>query len=289
MESGNSFLGYFNEMDRAKLGNASLIVPPADNVGQRGQWMKLFNTSVPDEFADTITISIRSEYALNQPQVSGFGVAPGALPLFGRPLVARIRWGTGGSYNVIDFDVPPPNAQFLAPIGFPGSAPIDDIGSGVTITLSGSAFEVMVRNDGNLSYLVNPGVTEIATPSAKALVRGSLNPDQGHTDRLSRTVFIAGVSGGGSGPPNNPLTVGGAVQMNVPAFAKSVRFPRTPIANTPLTVTLRTNTTSDLSQVQLGPNEEGPIMLAPDAVVIAVANAGAVNVDALQAVFDVTP
>lgn len=283
-DSRNSFIGYFNEMDRAKLGNASLIVPPSDTLGSRGDWTKLFNTSVPDALADAITISIRSEYSLDQPQVSGFVVAPGSLPLFGRPLVGRIRWGTGGSYNVVDFDIPPPNAQFLVPAGFPRSAPVDDIGSGVAITLSGSAFEVLVRNDGNISYLIAPGVSRVGTPPAKALVRGSLNPPQGNTVRLTRTVFICG-----TGPAPNPMAAGAAVQLNVPAFAKRVWLFRTPIANTPLTVDLSNNTTSPLSRHDLAPNQDGPIELGPEAVVMAVTNTGAVAIDSMQAVFEVTP
>lgn len=263
-------------------------VPPSPNLGQRGEWVKTLNAQAPDEYAAPVTINLRAEYELVQgPNVSGGPTIGSPQPLVGQPLVARIRWGVHGAYNVIDFDIPPPNSTQDFPVGLPASAPIDDIGSGVTITLAGSAFEVQVRNDGNLSFLVNPGNTKIARTLAPAKVLTTLTPGQGPgIGRLSRTIYLCGED---DALGTQALAPGAGVTMRVPAFAQRVWFPRIDARNTPLIISMSNNMNVGLATFDLPANSIGPIELTPDMQTVNVLNNGAVNVFAMSAMYEVHP
>src|SRR5687767_10458319 len=86
------------ELGRTQIGN-TLIVPHGPVAGSAGPWMKILNATTTDRNAIPVTINLRSEYTTD---------AAGNPLNFASPLVGRVLWGTGGAYNVIEFDIPSP-------------------------------------------------------------------------------------------------------------------------------------------------------------------------------------
>jgi hypothetical protein len=275
-----------------ELGNTQLVVGNTE-VGLRGGPVKFINLQAPDSVAQPVTITFRAEYFTIQ-NLPGGGALPPLFPpvgtpVFGSPLVALVKWGTGGAYQQIEFDIPGPKTQpgqfSLPPVGFPGQAPVADVGAGTSITLAGSAFEIQVRNDGNLAPLVAPaGGDHIGEPfPAKVMVQ--VGPAVGSESLASRRVIW--VCAGKVGP--NPLAPAANVSIPIPPMAKRVWVMRQPIDTTPVDLAFRDTINGNNRFRPVPVNSEGPVEIHPGDASLGLFNRGAVNIDFLQMVFDVTP
>lgn len=282
---------FFGKFRADQLGSTKVVTPRA-TIG-RGEWQKMIEITAEDRFAVDMTVSVRAEYSVNQATVSQnpgpggtlVGPAPGTgVEQIGRPLVGRIEWGVGGAYNAIEFDVPAPRVPGLI---FPqndfGNQPIDDIGNGVQMTVGASSVRVYVRNDANLGLanLPTEGLSNPETPLA-AKVMAFVGPGLGQGGGwATRTVYI-------SRSVASQLNPGSAVNINIPQFAKRVRFLRVPINTVPLSLLINDTTNLTTRQVIIPVNAEGPVELFAQETSIQIQNTGAVPALILNAMFDVT-
>lgn len=212
---------------------------------------------------------------------SAGGTGSGAANI-GSPLVAILQWGIGGGQNQVEFDVPPPKVVgLLTPTALPTSQPVSNIGNGVQVAVGASHISLYVRNDANLSPLVSPGVSQIGNSLTPAKVIAFISPGQMNDGtRLERTIFIAEAI--------SSLAVAASVTLTVPPFARSIRVQRAP-SGTPVGLVFQNNVGNPYRNVDLGPNDEGPILIDPVCQNIVVVNAGAVALPRCSAVFDVKP
>jgi hypothetical protein len=261
-------------LGRAQVGN-TLIVPHGPIAGSAGPWMKILNATTADRNAIPVSINIRSEYTTD---------ANGNPLNFASPLVGRVLWGTGGAYNVIEFDVPSPRVSLANhPLTNIPDQPVNDLGNGVMIQLAGAAFEVQVRNDAFLTPLASNGVVAgVIGPDATAKMMAFITPGGGHqVGALRRTLYIAA----GEAPPNN-VAAGQQVLLTIPLFAKRVWFPRIPSSNTPFLVETFDNINAPLRRIAVNVGSEAGIEIYPLEVTMQLTNTGAVSVTNMQAVFD---
>lgn len=263
-----------------ELGNTTLV-PPNAVASSRGDPRKILNVIAPDQFAQPVTINLRVEYSIVEVLPGGAVPANLGADQIGFPIVALVKWGTGGAYQQIEFDVPPAiRADVNAPLATPGARPVTDLGSGVNITLSGAAFEVQVRNDGSLSHLVAPTVVAPIGSPTPAKVMATLGPAApGGNAPVRRVIYVAG--------DGQNLAAGIGVLVPIPPLAKRVRFMRIPIDTTPLTVEMLDPTAVVILSVPVPVNSDGPLELHPNVRILRVINNGAVPITSLQVVYDV--
>jgi hypothetical protein len=278
-------MGFFDRFKPAELGTVRLVTP-AQFLGQRGDWMKLLELHAPDGDACPVHISFRSEYSITGAVVSGGPTTGDGIISQGGPIVARVSWGVGGARNVIEFDVPPSRvpANFLPPATV--NQPVNDIGNGITLNVSGSAFAVEVRNDGNLATFSAPAAdNRIGFEVSPVRVQAFVSPGSASGRApLRRMVYAAG------GTPNRPLANGATlIGIPIPSFAKRVFLTRIDPATTPLTVFTTDPFGVLLRQVNVPVNSEGPIELSAAEATITVTNAGAVPAATLNLLFEVDP
>jgi len=206
--------------------------------------------------------------------------------LIGGPLVGRVQWGVGGGYNVIEFDIPTGRIDTMLEPGTPEQRPVFDIGNGVQLYINASHVSVYVRNDGNLSPVNAPDNVpdRIGSPvGAKIIAFVAPGASRGGPP-IQRTIYaVGGVA------PGVPLLPGATVAITIPMFARRVRFARTPIATTPINIRIRTAVAVFIRQFDIPINSEGPIEIKGDEVIMEITNNGAVNINHLQAYFDVDP
>jgi hypothetical protein len=210
------------------------------------------------------------------------GTGTGA-PNVGSPLVGILQWGVGGGQNQIEFDIPNPKlVQLLYPTNFPQSQPMTNTGMGVQIAVSASHISLYGRNDSNIAPLADPTATDyVGNFIRPAKVIAFVSPgDIGSQGRLERTIYVA--------ESISSLAGGAFVVISVPPFAQSLRIQRAP-AGTPIGLSFSNNVGNPYRNVDLGPNDEGPIPLDPNCQTITLVNAGAIAIPRLQAVFDVRP
>lgn len=271
---------FFEQFGASELGTTKYVAANAVQ-GMRGAEQKMIDISVADAGACPVIVSIRTEYE--------------QTAAIGGPVVGRVQWGVGGGQNQVEFDVPSPKLPALtAPIGqSPDFQPMNNPGGGVQIYLGGTSHvSVYVRNDGNMASLTNTitrgalGPNDnIGSPTpVKVIVHVEPAAGTGHP-RVERTIWVAG---GILGQPESNLTPGNAVIATVPPFGQSVRVQRVP-SGLPVHLRFINNFGFTYREVDLGPNDEGPVSFDNATVSIAFQNTGAANMTQLQAAFDVTP
>lgn len=273
---------FFEKYGATELGTTKFI--STNTIGLRGDWVTMLNLSVEDVGACGVNISIRTEYDSTNQTV-------------GEPLVGLLQWGVGVGENQVEFDIPgarwsdyfAPNAGRGLGTGSMNNVPMNNVGGGVLIHLGGTShISLYARNDGMMTPLVNP--TGIGGPthnigrdnaSTKVLAFVSPGYDSAYPP-LERSIVVAGSNAG------DPLVAAASVFVTVPPFAKSFRLERRP-SSTPVLITFFNVGGIDVREVNLAINNEGPIPLSVQTDHIYITNQGAVDIDWLTAVFDVTP
>jgi hypothetical protein len=218
---------------------------------------------------------------------TGSGVVMGSNPVssntgaatIGGPLVGRLRWGVGSAYQLLDFDIPMARTTPLSPTN-PNNQPVDDSGNGMSFCVTGSSFELSIRNDANLGPILNPS-TAIGTVSP-ARCLASMSPGVGsNAVKLLRSIYLV-MNGANLAPATS-------VGCTIPYFAKSVTFLRFPIDSIPLGVVSLTNYGFGIRNYSVPAGTEGNFPIIGAEQTLIVTNNGAVGCTALLAVFDVTP
>lgn len=275
---------------QSELGTTKLV-QSSPVVGERGPWVKMLNVSVPDEDAALITVSFRSEYDTDP--------ATG-LPAIGQPLVGSIQWGVGGAESQVEFDIPAPkNPQGFTPIGFPQNAPMINIGGSRSVSIYCSHVSVYARHDGNMSPLVNPPQQAALIPPQApndrigaagnpAKILAFIGPGVGPMSIVERTIYAVG---GNTLPAlaTSQLAPGVSVLVSVPPFTHAVRFQRGDPNLFPLDVLAFSSNAATHRTFSVPINSEAWYPIDAATVALEVFNRGAVNLNRLQLVFDVTP
>lgn len=282
---------FFRQFQPTELGTTKIVSPGP--TGLRGEPIKMLRLNTEDGLAALVSFSFRSEYDLGQPQVSGFPPPAGEGTLrIGAPLMGKIRWGIGGAYSEIEFDIPAGRLPDIIRPTVPGAQPASNTGNGTTITLAGSAFEVTVIHDGNLHPTRGAGnaASEVIGNPFEAKVMAMAHPWLGGKGHVRRTIYVcySDVTGPGSLPAATQTSI------SIPMFAKRVYFPRAdnavPPANVPpLQVNVLDNTNTLIRAFNVSANQEGPFEVFPNEVTMAITNSGANDLRRLEAVFDVDP
>lgn len=273
-------LGTTKFVDPALLPNPA--PPPAapfiPNIGVRGQNQKMIDISCEDKWATDVTVSIRTEYDLD-PNTGN--------PAIGGPIIGTLQWGIGGGENQVEFDIPHARMpDSMAPAGNFAAAPMVLNGNGLQIYLAGTSHvSLTVRNDGSVSPLTTPGVNQIGF-IARAKIIAHVSPGGSQRNALERVITASTIT--------SPLGVAplNAVNVTIPPFAKSVRFERYNASQLiePLKVLFFPFAGGNLLRiVNVGTNNEGPILISPTAGEMIIQNVGASAVNQLNCVFDVTP
>lgn len=284
------FFGRFGNHP-SKLSSTALVAPN-ETAPLPGKFVKLLNVNTDDGKPIMVNINLRAEYSLSGPLVSpdGHTVATPAQgnPQVGSPLVARIRWGVGGSYQVLDFDLPPPRQSATLTLPYQQQlSTVGELGDGVSICLSGSSFEVQVRCDGNAQSVVaatNGTLTGIlGNPTSPAKVLAFITPGTGaNVGPIRRDVVIANSFG-----PS--LAVGQSVIIPVPSFARKIWFPRVPSDTTTLSYASRDGQLSLQRNFNVPVGMEGPFEAYGWEQLATITNTSAVAVQNLAVSFDVNP
>jgi len=251
---------------------------PSQTRGERGQLIKMLDLSAPDEYATEMLVSVRSEYS-----VSAAGVGQ-----VGYPLTAILQWGTGGGQNQVEFDIPANRLpEFLYPYDSAPNQPTSNIGNGVQVGIQASHVSLYVRHDGNLGPLTN-SIGDYIGSLVPAKVIAFVTPGTATgKPGLQRCIHVAG--GMTIGPPaTTPLLPAETIPVSVPPFARSFRIQRQPIG-TPVGLTFFDPLNRVYREVNLGPNDEGPVNIDLITDRVNITNQSAGNIGYLQIVFDVTP
>lgn len=279
MNSQGDFFSVYGKGDTGgcMLGTTKLIVAGA-LVGQKGDWQKMLNVSVPNSMACPVIVSVRTEFSVDP--------LTGAATL-GCPVVGQLQWGVGGAENQVEFDVPSPRTSALLFPATAGNQPMNNLGNGVQVFVSSSHISLSVRHDGNLSPLTNPGGDFIGTIlPVKVLAFITPGTGTGHS-AVERTIICAG----GNTlpvPGATPLAAGGFVVVSIPPFSRSMRVQRNPVG-TPLQLLFANNNGTVYREFAVPVNAEGPIPVDGWCQEVRIFNTAAVPINFMQAVFDVTP
>lgn len=232
--------------------------PGLSGLNKFGDPVRILNIEGEDADSDSILVTLQNEAVF---------LGPSSTPVPG-PLIGIVEYGTGSGYARVEFDIP-------SAVG--GPAPNIPAGAGidlgtiftpqknniVSLLLPASSIRVFVRNDAQTGYLVDfNGTTVNGNPASRATA-GQVRVHAAYGDanmvreKVYRQYWIAG--------PGAPLAAGDVISVGIPAFAKRVWFPRSPLATQPLNivigtyydganVSLITQPAGDLSYIDLPPH-----------------------------------
>lgn len=295
----------FEKVSPGNVGNVFQI--PVSNVVDSaslqsfGQPVRVLEVTGEDHLGEMICVSIQQESLLNIGNDRNLVVEG--------PLVGIVEFGAGAGLSNFEFDIP-------APVIFPGQV-IQGVEStdmfvsrknnGVLLTLPASSLRVFIRNDGAAPYLIDLATTPLSMnryyvindlgeanlEAQPAIVR--VHATYGRRpfqSNLTRSYPVCHQDNGGptaSIPPNTTFFIG------IPAYAKRVFFPRSPLTVTSLQVTIfqgqitgggaNSNSLHGSYTVPAGSN--GPIELTPFDTIIRFTNPiGAPAITELSVVFE---
>ena len=239
-----------------------------NNPVETAREVKAIEIAFPDAMAREMTICVTDESVRRE-------IGGNLQNTNAGPVVGIVEWGTGGHFSRIEFNVPP---AFLWKQNGGIGAPVQGQ-NGVNLTVHGSSFRVLGRNDARLPP-VNDADANIGND--RDAVFGafiSQNVIAKPCSPLQRAIIV--VSGNG-----NSLAPAGGVSFGIPRYAKRVRFPRRPLTE-PINVTLNSEVSpGSFYTTAIGAGSEGQIEIAPIFNTVTVQNNGAANISALTAVFD---
>lgn len=268
---------FFQRFSASELG-VTLFVEANPILGYKGDPKKILNLTVDSAGACPVIVSLRSEYEIVN-----------TVSQIGGPIVASVMWGIGGGRNEVEFDVPSGKlAADLAPLpaGTPYNEPMNNLGGGIQVYLGGASHvSISVRNDGNISPLTNPGGDRVGSTTAVKVIAHIEPGTASGLAPVERTIYAVG---GNANLPADHLLPLNPINVSVPPLAKSVRFQRIP-GNSPIQVLCINNFGMILREVNLGPNDEGPIPIDSSTGKLRIFNQSAADIDYMQAVFNVTP
>lgn len=188
------------------------LLPVAVGSSGPGEEKRILDFLGSSKYGALVTLAISAYYK------------PTSSNVFGGPVVARIEFGTGGAWTELEVDVP----FGAAPSGLTKHP---DLENGVLVSLPASSVRVMARNDGGViptNFISSPigdirldRLVDGQVPNpviVKAFIVKGTRSSFGRTGRFFPLASFAVAT-----------AIAGARYV-IPAFAKNVRFLRTPIA-----------------------------------------------------------
>lgn len=212
------------------------------------------------------------------------------------PITGLIEFGSGASFATVEFDVPElsqvpyPTLTGLAPKAFEPFA--SKLNNYISIVVPGSSVRVYARNDATAPLNLDQNgtltpppalVPEYSNPSVFAFISYDQTYGSQAQSRLKKSVRIACSSNGSlvSFQPGMAF----AARCGIPAFARSVSFPRQPVSQ-PLLVEAYSLTRRFTQQEFIPAGQSGKIELCTDAAILNIVNTGDEPISNLNAVFD---
>jgi hypothetical protein len=234
------------------------------------------------------------------------------IPLARGPITGILLFGTSGTnFSRIEFDLPMPWTGGIRGNFFTLAADAMTVGraqpNGVSVTVPGSGFIALARNDSRLFAIqepaaigdpvtvpigVNIGAIPSPIPDPEVSAYISIYPAPTFPNRLTKTVMIVGnMSGAGATTPLAAAATSNRV--GIPNYARRVSFPRTDAAAPPtipsiaVTFLAPAPTGAVISgEIPLATGEQGDLLIPPWATGLEVRNTSAVAIDKMLAVFD---
>lgn len=211
------------------------------------------------------------------------------------PITGIVEFTTGAAGIIrIEFDIPSVS-RFPTVSGLITSNPdvvnktyppalIAPALSGVALCVPASSLRVFTRNDNNIAQIWDPRRIVGSTgndvdPTVNAAV--CYGEVFGANKHLKKTIYIAEEGGG-----TIAMATGMSVYIGIPPFARSVRFPRLPIATTTLSIRFDTYFGSEYGDYAIPVNSDGPVEIPPGAYRILIIVTSAIAVNDLAAIFD---
>lgn len=265
---GVDYINSLHNLKPTELGNFktlpnSLITSSATR--PKAQEVKILEIHFPDQLARAMTITAVNR-AIRNP--AGINVNTG-------PIVGAVEWGVGGEFNRIEFNLPPAYTwQQNGGIGNPVQGQ-----NGVNLTVFGSAFRLLGRNEARL-----PPVNDATAVQGSNIFDGEMGGfiSQGTSMKpcgpMQRAIIVVSANGAA-------LAAAGSVAIGIPRFAKRVRFPRQPFAST-IDVTVGGDIAGSAYTESIGASSQGQIELSPLANTMQIANTSGAGITVLTAVFD---
>jgi hypothetical protein len=235
---------------------------------------KMIDVSSDDAAAVPVCVSFRTEYD-RDPNTGADAV--------GGPIVGIVQWGVGGGKNEVEFDIGSPRTPAgLAP-GIPNFQPMNNVGQATQVQLGGTSHvSVYVRHDGSVSPLTAPGADVIGFLAGVKVI-AFVSPGVSNKAPIERTIVVSTFT--------SPLGIAGAIAVNPPPFAKSVRIERIDSAGLlpPMQLDFFNSLGQIARRIPVPTNGEGPYPFSASTNWILVTNLGPNVVHWCSLVFDVTP
>jgi hypothetical protein len=296
----------FEKVSPGNVGNVFNILPSniVDSASPEsfGQPVRVLEIAGEDALGEMICVSIQQESLINIGNSSNLIVEG--------PLVGIVEFGAGAGLSNFEFDIP-------APVIFPGKVQQDanskDLfisrkNNGVLLTLPASSMRVFVRNDGSAPYLIDLSTSPTSINRFYVIAAGphtpNLNPQPAivrvhatygrrpFQSSLTRSYPICHSDNGG---PTGGFTPGTVMFIGIPAYAKRVLFPRSPLTTTTLQVVTfqgqitggGATTNASTGNFTIPAGSLGPVELSPLDTFIRITNpANAPNIMDMSVVFE---
>jgi hypothetical protein len=212
------------------------------------------------------------------------------------PVSGIVEFGNGAALSTVEFDIPsvsriPGNSMFPIsgnPPAYPDKFKNPAI-SGVSLTVTAASLRAFARNDNNLPLVFDPlriigsaNETDL-DPTVSCFI--GYGQTLGANKVLRKTIYIVD---SGSGSPDMPPATD--VDIGVPAFSKTVRFPRTPIQATALRIEFDSFFGATYGDYIIPAGSDGPLEVPPDCyrIIVTADPTNLVDIDNLSAIFDLS-
>jgi hypothetical protein len=209
------------------------------------------------------------------------------------PITGIVEFGNGAVFARVEFDIPAVSrlpgllatragVNTVYPNGFKSPAI-----SGVTVCVPAGSVRTFARNDNNLPLVFTPDriIGSIDANNIDPTVSCSIAYGEtfGANRHLKKTVYIVDNSGAAVVAA---MSAGDSVEISVPPFAKTVRFPRTPVALSTLGIIFDSYFGPEYGTYVVPAGGDGPFEIPPDCFRIKIANTGATAITRMSAIFD---
>ena len=265
------------DLEELNLGVSGIIAAPGGPTPRMGDVTKLLDVTGDGRRARTMTVMMGQSF--QQPSF------PPNTRISG-PLTGIVEFGNGAVFSRVEFDIQ--EISRMPDINVPPSG-LDPVFkspyfSGTALTVPGSAARVYARNDNNFPPLNDPsqiiGLADgFIDPTVFAHI--SYGETFGGNRNLTKTIYVVRTG-------TNPLTPNSALTVGIPPFAQTVSFFRSPAETTTLGISFLSFGSAASGTFAVPVSSIGTIRIPGGyAGAILIQNTtGAVNIDALQAVFE---
>jgi hypothetical protein len=276
------------DQDELNLGVSKVVVTPRTKPFNAfaiaaGNEERLLDLACEGRFARTVSITFAA-FVL-EPDQNSLANTTG-------PITGIVEYGNGAVFARVEFDIPAVSrlpgllttrggVTTPYPNGFKSPAI-----SGVTVCVAAGAVRTFARNDNNLPLVYFPeriiGSVNASNIDPTVSCSVAYGETFGANRHLKKTIYIVDNDGFAA----SSMAPGDSVEISVPPFAKTVRFPRTPVDTTTLGVIFDSYFGPEYGTYAVPAGGDGPFEIPPDCFRIKIANTGATSITRMSAIFD---